>query len=112
MVQDGGGAVEQGLPPFITGEATLDKIADWLVVTLGRGERARSAHAGLLGRRLPGRWLAYREDLSHRRGGVRVGGHMPRAGNGPMMPLRWLLRSCCGGGCGCGMGGRAGWPSG
>jgi len=31
---------EQGLPPSVTDEATLAKIADLLVVMLGRGEGA------------------------------------------------------------------------
>ena len=33
--------VAQGLPPYITDEAVLDKIADLLVGTLGRGEAAK-----------------------------------------------------------------------
>jgi hypothetical protein len=49
----------QGLPPYITDAATLDKIADLLVVTLGRGDKARGygrpAGAGAPGRERAGR---------------------------------------------------------
>jgi hypothetical protein len=36
--------VAQGLPPYITDAAVLDRIADLLVVTLGRSDRKRRAH--------------------------------------------------------------------
>jgi hypothetical protein len=46
--------VAQGLPPYITDEAVLDKIADLLVGTLGRGEAAKHypRPAGAAGPRL------------------------------------------------------------
>jgi hypothetical protein len=44
---------EQGLPPFITDEATLDRICDLLVVMQGRGDRARSAHGRPVGAAAP-----------------------------------------------------------
>jgi hypothetical protein len=91
--------VEQGVPPYITDEATLDKIADLLVVTLGRGERARSAHGRPAGAAVP-RGMASQppgwEPSSWRRAGRRAyaqGRDWPEAGvsvTGSFLVRGWL----------------------
>jgi hypothetical protein len=66
--------VAQGLPPYITDEAVLDKIADLLVGTLGRGEAAKHypRPAGAAGPGLERARQPAREPSSWRREGRRA----------------------------------------
>lgn len=94
---------EQGLPPYITDAATLDKIADLLVVTLGRGDAAQRAHPRPLSaagpRQRPGA-VAPRELSAWRRESRRryaqereereAAAAVPPAVNGPVLVRAWL----------------------
>jgi hypothetical protein len=90
--------VEQGLPPYITDEATLDKIADLLVVTLGRGDRARPAHGRPVGAAAPreraGRPAVFEPSSWRRESRRQYAAERERAGAAPEQVVSgwWLAR--------------------
>lgn len=90
--------VEQGLPPYITDEATLDKIADLLVVTLGRGDGARSAHGRPVGAAAPreraGRPPVFEPSSWRRESRRQYAAERERAGAAPERVVAgwWLMR--------------------
>jgi hypothetical protein len=88
--------VEQGLPPYITDEATLDKIADLLVVTLGRGQEGKHypRPAGADAEQRASRPPVFEPSTWRRESRRQYAADRERAGAGPVVPVAglWLVR--------------------
>jgi hypothetical protein len=88
--------VEQGLPPYITDEATLDKIADLLVVTLGRGTEGKHypRPAGADAMERASRPPVFEPSTWRRESRRQYATDRERAGAGPVVPVAgpWLVR--------------------
>ncbi len=88
---------EQGLPPFITDEATLDRIVDLLVVFQGRGTGAkhypRPAGADTREQRAGGPPV-FEPSTWRRESRRQYAAERERAGAGPVVPVAgpWLVR--------------------
>jgi hypothetical protein len=88
--------VEQGLPPYITDEATLDKIADLLVVTLGRGQEGKHypRPAGADAQQRASRPPVFEPSTWRRESRRQYATERERAGARPAAPVAgsWLVR--------------------